>query len=485
LGRPPTAEELQTALKYAFAAPGERIGAVDSRPGEHRIIQLATPLDDSEPEQARARLEQAAAVAGESVVALAQLYPASLLAGGGPMRTLEPLRWWAGLLQGFELLEPPRERPGGRTVLIYRRRGAEPRPPAISLGSLDAVLLLPAIRNSFSEAFESLARAACSEGLSAAVADPEQARQDPRLRQAPVKITWAHYWPRYREIEVAGAGRRLENFVGNFQMEPRGRLTPWLEEMLAREIPKLTPSQFGRELLQALGVAAESIHVVPHGYSEEMADPPAAPALATRKSFRFLAVVNSHDPRRFGTDILLEAYRRAFRREDDVCLVLKDYGGDPGATLERIAAGRGAEILYYAHFVSKRELAAFYSACQAFVSPFRGEGFGMKILDAAAVGLPLILPLFGGPRDYADQSLVEAVRYRRAEVGDCLETREIDWRERLRWAEPDVDDLARAMRSVYDGYDAARGKALELSARVLQDWSWPMAARKLIRALEQ
>ena len=49
-----------------------------------------------------------------------------------------------------------------------------------------------------------------------------------------------------------------------------------------------------------------------------------------------------------------------------------------------------APVIHLKEFVSKEELIALYRRADAFLAPFRGEGFGMKIVDACAVGIPVI-----------------------------------------------------------------------------------------------
>ena len=107
----------------------------------------------------------------------------------------------------------------------------------------------------------------------------------------------------------------------------------------------------------------------------------------------------------------------------------------------------------------------------------------MKILDAAVIGLPLILPLYGGPTDYCEPDLVWPAKFDQVEVGDCLETRELHWNEQLTWCEPRVGDLARQMRAVYEQQTEAKRRAALLRERVIRDFSWAKAAQKLREAL--
>jgi glycosyltransferase involved in cell wall biosynthesis len=164
--------------------------------------------------------------------------------------------------------------------------------------------------------------------------------------------------------------------------------------------------------------------------------------------------------------------------------VIKDYGATSGLMRTFLKQEQGPEVLYYANFLSKDDLAAFYAAASVFVAPFRGEGFGIKIIDAAAMGLPLIVPLFGGPADYCLPGLVQPVQYRLQPVGRCLETDELRWNEQLIWCEPDTDDLAAQMRHVYQNQEEARRRASRLREHVLERFSWRAAAQALIRCMD-
>jgi glycosyltransferase involved in cell wall biosynthesis len=372
--------------------------------------------------------------------------------------------------------------------MIFRARkapGIQPEPSRQKTGPVTlprTVFVMPEIENAFRWVTESLAEALTMLGHPAWVVPPDSSRV-PSGATGPKRIGWAHYWPAYREA-AAREQPGYEVFVTNFEMTPRGHLTPWVSELCARPSIKLAVSNFCRDVLLGLGVPEDRVHVIPHGYSPEFAARVRPLPLATRKSFRFLAVVNSHDPYRYGTDILLDAYREAFRENDDVCLVIKDYGANAAATQSWFDDGGGPEILYYANFLEKPELAAFYAACSAFAAPFRGEGFGMKILDAAVAGLPLIVPLYGGPLDYCVPELVQPVAFERRPVGKCLDTDQIEWKEEIAWCEPSADDLAARMRWVYENQGAAAEKAARLRPIAIEQFSWEAAARKLLAIIE-
>jgi glycosyltransferase involved in cell wall biosynthesis len=116
-----------------------------------------------------------------------------------------------------------------------------------------------------------------------------------------------------------------------------------------------------------------------------------------------------------------------------------------------------------------------YTACQCLVHPYRGEGFGLPIVEAMACGLAVIVPRHGACLDYCDDAsayLVKAKEVRMLEprVGD-IPTVERPW-----WAEVDRVALARAMRRVVDKPAEARAKGLRASARIRREVTWERAA---------
>jgi Tfp pilus assembly protein PilF len=135
--------------------------------------------------------------------------------------------------------------------------------------------------------------------------------------------------------------------------------------------------------------------------------PQAAPAtLATQKRFKFLFVGGTIF--RKGPDVLLQAYLANFTAADDVCLVIKDFGGRSvyaGQTFEAkiraVQAQPGApEILYINEELPPDALPGLYTACDCLVLPYRGEGFGLPVLEAMACGRPVMVTRGGATDDF-------------------------------------------------------------------------------------
>jgi glycosyltransferase involved in cell wall biosynthesis len=97
-----------------------------------------------------------------------------------------------------------------------------------------------------------------------------------------------------------------------------------------------------------------------------------------------------------GMDTLITALPRLLTRWPELQLALAG-AGDDLAWLEELAEKNG--VIRHVHFLSgltSAELAACYSACEMFVLPSRGEGFGLVYLEAMARGKPVIGGAHGG-----------------------------------------------------------------------------------------
>lgn len=258
----------------------------------------------------------------------------------------------------------------------------------------------------------------------------------------------------------------------------------WIEGLRAGGADEVwTPTEYCRRMFVDAGIAPERVAVVPNGIDPERFSPYRAVEpypLPTAKPFRFL-YVGGMLPRK-GVDVLLAAYRRAFTSADGVTLVLKLFGtrsfyqiADGGASLRAFAQDPDApELIVLDDDITDDDVIRLYRSCDALASPYRGEGFGLPMLEALACGLPVIATAGGA----ADAFLDDDVAYRIPSV-----SRPVDGAAgvgRLAgggwWLEPDVAALAATMRHVAEHRDEARAKALRGSERARRDWTWDRAA---------
>ena len=249
------------------------------------------------------------------------------------------------------------------------------------------------------------------------------------------------------------------------------------------------PSRYVRDVYVASGIPADKVVVIPNGVDPERFHPgaPARP-LPTSKRFRFLFVGGTIA--RKGPDVLLRAYLRAFRAADDVCLVIKDCGGRThyaGQTLaDRIRELQkepdAPEILYLDEEWPPGEMPGLYTACQCLVLPYRGEGFGLPVLEAMACGLPVIVTAGGATDDFVGEGCGWRIPAQRRGIGDRVGEFQLvrpGW-----WLEPDAEALARLFRAAYEDPEGCRERGRRACERA-RDYTWTRVAEKVVARVRQ
>lgn len=253
----------------------------------------------------------------------------------------------------------------------------------------------------------------------------------------------------------------------------------WIEVMNWSVDEVWVPTRYDERLFTERGVRAERIHVVPHGVDPTVFNPAAAPlSLKTRAAFRFLYVGGAMW--RKGPDVMLKAYERAFRKEDGTCLVVKDYGGKELPPLRdavsKIQSDPTApEILYIDNYLDDNAMAGLYTACDAFVHPYRVEGFSLPIVEAMACGLPVIVPNHGVCLQYCDAASARLLPV------DVRTSNDVSFGDLVVqgptvWAEVDPADLVIAMQDTVLSEGHSKELAAHALRRVQSDFTWSVAA---------
>jgi len=298
----------------------------------------------------------------------------------------------------------------------------------------------------------------------------------------PAAVHVAHQWPPEFAAPAEGAWVLMQPW------EYGGLPGEWIPLIRDQVDEYWVYCSWQRECAIESGIPADKVMIIPLGVDpgRYRPDGPKYP-LVTKKKTKLLAV-GGIIPRK-GMDLLVETYLRTFTANDDVCLVIKGlsarwaYNGNSGqedfAALPALAAAEGAaEIEFIGDTLDDDAVASLYRACDALVAPFRGEGFGLPIVEAMASELPVIVTHAGPVFDLCDEDSAYLISAGQSAVSTAVAGAE-PGRLGFWWADPDPAELARHMRHVVENPEAARAMGRRARARVLERFTHTRTAMRV------
>jgi glycosyltransferase involved in cell wall biosynthesis len=290
------------------------------------------------------------------------------------------------------------------------------------------------------------------------------------------EVVVTHGWPPVL-ARPEGARRWIAFQPWEYGSMPRAWLVPFRD--LADET--WVYSTWNRDRYVDDGLSPAKVGVIPLGVDAALFRPDAPPlervASASDRGFKFLFVGGAI--RRKGIDVLLAAWRKAFRADDDAVLIVKDFcsqsayrGQTHAADVRAVAEDPTcAPVIYFDDDLDAADLPGLYTACDVLVHPYRGEGFGLPALEALACARPTIVTRGGACDDFsaADGSLFVNAERRPVRPADPLV------RDGF-LLEPRVDQLALLLRLARAHPGRLRDMGLRARDRVARDWTWERSA---------
>jgi len=314
----------------------------------------------------------------------------------------------------------------------------------------------------------------------------------------PAAADLAALTPQVQEMIAAGRGSAvptatIRNLYPPRVRDARGDIVAeyffWEESVLPREYVRdfnvsldvvLAPSRFVADTLRSSGVNVP-IQVVGAGADHIMRVALEPLPFGLPDGFKFLHI-SSCFPRK-GPDVLLRSFGRAFAGRTDVALVIKTFPNPHNLVEELLDQLRSVQpdfppVVVINEDYSPGQLRSLYEACDAYVAPSRGEGFGLPMAEAMLHRMPVIATGWGGHTGFCTESTSYPVRFTLEPseshvAGDGLSL----------WAEPDEDHLVERLLQV----EGQRGETERLSAAeelIRTEFTWAGVAKRARAAVD-
>jgi len=313
----------------------------------------------------------------------------------------------------------------------------------------------------------------------------------------------------YRNTRVHEKAPLLRFFGPDYMPKERGRKIVWtmmetykahhsLVAMINQSYDELwTPTEWNRQVFIESGVRVPS-RVVPLGVNPAIyrsikgATLPLcrkitmdrAGEMAVPSGFVFLSV--GLPSFRKGFDVLAEAFGKAFSGRDDVHLILAITHSLPewNRELYRQFMGKNVSVWTLEGQYNEHEMARIYSASNCYVSASRGEGWNLPVCEAAACGVPVIVP-----NNTSHPEVVERDAWMFPTEGAAIypEAKAVSaWYEGMPFAafgKKSVDGLVEAMELVLEGGVEVEMRRNSLRYTMGKRWTWDSAADAVIERL--
>lgn len=170
--------------------------------------------------------------------------------------------------------------------------------------------------------------------------------------------------------------------------------------------------------------------------------------------FKFLFVFDSYSYAERKNPLgILRAYKEAFKKNEKVQLIIKATKLDVNLKYKKqiydyIKNNDLKDIVIIDDYLSLQQIASLFKSADCYISLHRAEGVGITIMEAMAVGKPVIVTGYSGNLDFSNVNNSFLVKYKITRLKEDL-NKGVHYKKGEVWAEPDIEDAAEKMRFVY------------------------------------
>jgi glycosyltransferase involved in cell wall biosynthesis len=251
-----------------------------------------------------------------------------------------------------------------------------------------------------------------------------------------------------------------------------------------------TGSLFNKLAIQKAGVT-KPIYIIPEAI--ETQTPDFEPFKTVNASnFKFYSIFEWTE--RKNPTALIEAYWREFEHDQNVSLTLKTYIDNftpekRNAIREkftqiktRLNLSRYAPIYLFTDLLNRDEIYRFHNSFDCYVSPHRGEGWGIPQMEAMLSGKAIISTNLGGVHEYI-QGVAMLIPAKMVPVAN-VDRNQIWYLPDQNWGEVDIDKFREAMRFMHDHPKTCKDMGKLARQLVIKKFSLEVVGKQMRDRLE-
>jgi glycosyltransferase involved in cell wall biosynthesis len=243
----------------------------------------------------------------------------------------------------------------------------------------------------------------------------------------------------------------------------------------------IVPSEWAKKVVMHSAPYELNVHVVPHGILSGHGRPP---ELGPKPSSRLLMLhFAGSSLERKGTYALLEAYKHwEGRRHSLLSVIVNPIEWKTVNDLVQSMGLRSCVLVSTRLNVSPSVMAYLYATSSAIIQPSRAEAFGLIPLEALAAGVPVVMTLCTGHRQYAvkDDATIDGVV--EIETGPNKAVY-YDPGGTAPSVEPEA--ITKALDCLLLGFDNYKSAAMNSHKRLMKDYAWPAVTKEFFEKLRE
>lgn len=170
--------------------------------------------------------------------------------------------------------------------------------------------------------------------------------------------------------------------------------------------------------------------------------------------------------KRKGLDLVVQAFNKLKLPDAELHIKAAPHAKD--VPIDKL----GKNIYLHREWMSQDQQRDWFRKADCYVAVARGEGWGLMPLQAIASGIPTILSLSSGQKEFSDLAY--------ATIG-CKKSKA----ETIGfWDEPDLEQIEDAMKTVYENRDTASAESVAKS-KLASKYTWQKATKSLLSAIPE